>query len=156
MAKRTRTSQPRRLRRRPVVAGALALTLVATGGTAWALDRFVIEHVEISDVAAYEAALAATSGTTTDSSSTTTDAGTTTSGTVVTGTTSVSDTATVTISTVTTGSGDSTVTYYVADVVLTIATALRSAFAQNQFGLNITEDTSDIAEDNDAIFAING
>ena len=38
----------------------------------------------------------------------------------------------------------------------TDATALRSAFAQNQFGENIIENTSDIAADNDAVFAING
>ena len=36
------------------------------------------------------------------------------------------------------------------------ATQLRSAFAQDAFGTNIVEYTSDIAEDNDAIFAING
>lgn len=54
------------------------------------------------------------------------------------------------------GSGDSTVTYYVADVVLNDATTLQSAFANNSFGENITETTSDIAEANNAIFAING
>ena len=48
------------------------------------------------------------------------------------------------------------VTYYVATVDLSDATALRSAFANNQFGQSITDTTSSIAEDNDAIFAING
>jgi exopolysaccharide biosynthesis protein len=57
---------------------------------------------------------------------------------------------------VTTGSGDSTVTYYVADVELDDATTLQSAFANNSFGGNITETTSAIAEDNNAVFAING
>jgi exopolysaccharide biosynthesis protein len=33
---------------------------------------------------------------------------------------------------------------------------LRSAFAQDSFGENITENTSAIAKDNDAVFAING
>ena len=42
------------------------------------------------------------------------------------------------------------------DVTLTDATVLRSAFAQDAFGENITETTSDIAADNDAVFAING
>ncbi len=56
----------------------------------------------------------------------------------------------------TTGSGDSTVTYYVADVVLNDATTLQSAFANNSFGENITETTSAIAADNNAVFAING
>ena len=67
-----------------------------------------------------------------------------------------SDGASVELSTVVTGSGDSTVTYYVADVTLTDATVLQSAFANNQFGTNIIDETSDIAEDNGAVFAVNG
>lgn len=128
------------------------MTLTLGGGTAWALDRFVIPHVEISDVSAYEAAqssLDSGSDSTTDTEATDTDATTT-------DTSYTSDDTSVQISTVTTGSGDSTVTYYVADVTLTDATTLRSAFANDQFGENITENTSAIAEDNDAIFAING
>lgn len=132
--------------RRAVLAGALALTLSAGGATAWALDRFVVEHVEISDVAAYEASQGVTSGTTssTASAAQTTD------------TSYSSDDSTINISTVVTGSGDSTVTYYVADVVLTDATVLQSAFANNSFGGNITETTSDTAADHNAVFAING
>ncbi|NUU18584.1 phosphodiester glycosidase family protein [Cellulomonas humilata] len=132
--------------RRTVLVGALTLSLPVVGAGAWALDRFVIEHVEISDVQAYEASQGTTSSTTDDSSG---DA-------VVTDTSYESSSSAISISTVTTGSGEDTVTYYVADVTLTDATALRSAFAQNSFGLNITEDTSDIAEDNGAVFAING
>jgi hypothetical protein len=37
--------------RRAVIAGAVALTLSAGGATAWALDRFVVQYVEISDAA---------------------------------------------------------------------------------------------------------
>lgn len=143
-----RQRRPRSRRRRNVLIGsALIVTLTLGGGTAWALDRFVIPHVEISDVSAYEAAqssLDSGSDSTTDTDATTTD------------TSYTSDDTSVQISTVTTGSGDSTVTYYVADVTLTDATTLRSAFANDQFGENITETTSAIAEDNDAIFAING
>jgi exopolysaccharide biosynthesis protein len=120
------------------------VTLAAGGGTAWALDRFVIDHVEISDVSAYEAAQGVS------------DSTVSTEGGTVTGDTYTSDGATVTVSTVTYGSGDDTVTYYVADVTLTDATALQSAFANNEFGTNITETTSGIAEDNGAVFAING
>jgi exopolysaccharide biosynthesis protein len=40
--------------------------------------------------------------------------------------------------------------------VLTDATVLRSAFANDEFGTNIVEKTSDIAADNDAVFAVNG
>ena len=131
--------------RRSVLAGALALTLSAGGATAWALDRFVFEHVEISDVAAYEASQGVTSGAadtasavaeTTDTSYTSAD-------------------SSINISTVATGSGGSTVTYYVADVVLSDATVLQSAFADNSFGENITETTSATAAAHDAVFAIN-
>jgi len=68
----------------------------------------------------------------------------------------VSDDANITISKITQGSGADTVTYFVADVQLTDATRLRSAFAENKFGTNIVENTSDIAADNNAVFAING
>ncbi|KRD41444.1 exopolysaccharide biosynthesis protein [Cellulomonas sp. Root930] len=131
--------------RRTVLVGVLTLSLSVVGAGAWALDRFVIEHVEISDVQAYEAS----QGTTASAGSSPADA-------VLTDTSYESSSSAVSISTVTTGSGDDTVTYYVADVTLTDATALRSAFAQNSFGLNITEDTSDIAADNGAVFAVNG
>lgn len=148
------TEAPRRPRRvrRAVLAGVLAVALPVAGGTAWALDRYVVEHVEISDVSAYEASQAAASGT---AASTAGTAESDTSG-VLTDTTYTSDDADISVSTVTTGTGDDTVTYYVADVTLTDATVLRSAFAQDAFGENITETTSDIAADNDAVFAING
>ena len=155
------TNKPRKGNRvrRAVVAGAVALTLSAGGATAWALDRFVVQHVEISDVSAYQASQAGTSqtgtsmGTTAD---TTADSTATTTAAVTTDTSYVSDSSNINISAVTTGSGDSTVTYYVADVVLGDATTLQSAFANNSFGENITEATSAIAEANNAIFAING
>jgi exopolysaccharide biosynthesis protein len=133
--------------RRAVVAGAVALTLSAGGATAWALDRFVVQHVEISDVSAYEASQDTTADTATDSSGSTA---------VTTDTSYTSDSSGINISTVTAGSGNSTVTYYVADVVLDDATTLQSAFANNSFGENITETTSAIAEANNAVFAING
>jgi exopolysaccharide biosynthesis protein len=138
-------TRPKRRVRRAVLSAATALTLAAGGGTAWALDRYVVDHVEIADVDAHEAAVSADSAT-----------GGSPSGATVTGTSYVSDDASVTLSTVTTGSGDSTVTYHVADVVLSDATALRSAFADNAFGTNIVENTSEIAEDNDAVLAVNG
>ncbi|MET0432544.1 MAG: phosphodiester glycosidase family protein [Cellulomonas sp.] len=142
---------PRRRRlRRSLLVSTLVLLLAVGGGSAWALDRFVIDHVEIADVQAYEAAQ---NGTTAEDAAT--DAGADADATV-TGTTYESDDASISISTVVTGSGDDQVTYYVADVTLSDATVLRSAFANNQFGTNITETTSAIAEDNDAVFAING
>ncbi|MGK9146809.1 phosphodiester glycosidase family protein [Plantibacter flavus] len=149
-------ARPRRRRRRrnTIIGASLVTALTLGGGAAWALDRFVIEHVEISDVSAYEAQQSGSTGDTGGSDMSTGAADT--SGTVVTADSATTDDASVTIRTVTTGSGDDTVTFYVADVTLDDATALRSAFAQDSFGENITETTSDIAADNGAVFAING
>ena len=76
-------------RKRAIVAAALSLALVlpAGAGAVWALDRFVIQHVEITDVAAYEAE---------NSTVATVDA---TSEAVTTATTYQSDTASISIST---------------------------------------------------------
>jgi exopolysaccharide biosynthesis protein len=143
MPESTRSRKP--LTRRSFLGGGAAVvTLLAGGGATWALDRFVVDHVDIDDVDAYEAAQSV------DAVDTSTANGT------FTGTSYSSAYATIDISTVVTGSGDSTVTYYVADVVLADATVLRSAFANNEFGTNIVEYASGIAKDNAAVFAING
>jgi len=129
-----------------LIGSASALALTAVGGsTAWALDRFVLEHVAISDADSYEAQNSSTTTATVDDS----DA-------VTTDTSFESDYASIQISTVVTGSGSDTVTYFVADVVLSDATVLRSAFADNSFGENIIDTTASIAEQNGAVFAING
>lgn len=47
-------------------------------------------------------------------------------------------------------------TIYVADVRVSSVEYLQTAFAQNQYGRNITENTSAIAEANNAILAVNG
>jgi len=139
------TIAPKRLSRRTfLLGGGAGFALLAGGGATWALDRFVIDHVAVDDVASYEAAQDVQSVDTSGANGTFTD------------TSYSSQFCTIDISTVVTGSGDSTVTYYVADVVLTDATVLRSAFADNEFGTNIVEDTSVIAKDNAAVFAING
>ena len=141
------SKSPRRPRSRTfwvITSSALVLVLAAGGTTAWALDRFVIAHVEVSDVAAYEAA----QGVPTETAEAVVAS--------LTATSAQTSDANIAISTVVTGSGADTVTYYVADVTLTDATVLRSAFANNQFGENITENTSAIAQNNNALFAING
>jgi exopolysaccharide biosynthesis protein len=138
------TSGPHLSRRQVLIGAAAALTVTLGGGTAWALDRFVVEHVDIDDVDSYEAENS-TGVAVIDSGES-----------VTTATTYTSDAASIVISTVATGSGDNTVTYFVADVTLTDAAVLRSAFAQNSFGENIIETTSSIAADNNAVFAING
>lgn len=146
--RRIRRKLPRKAKL-SLIAGGLVVLLTAGGGAAWALDRFVIPHVEVTDVAAYEAEQSPSSSASSEESSEPTEA-------VTTATTFVSDDASIAITTAQTGSGSDTLTYYVADVTLSDATALRSAFASNQFGENITALVSDIAEDNDAVFAING
>ncbi|SEL81048.1 Predicted protein [Butyrivibrio sp. ob235] len=45
---------------------------------------------------------------------------------------------------------------YVADVTLTSAEYLKTAFAEDTYGKNVTDTTSDIAEKNGAILAVNG
>jgi exopolysaccharide biosynthesis protein len=62
----------------------------------------------------------------------------------------------ITIKKVVTGTGNNTLVYFIADVVITDATQLSNAFANNQFGRNIIAYTSTIAKANNAIFAING
>ena len=55
---------------------------------------------------------------------------------------------------ITTGKTSDT-TYYVADIKLSSADYLKMALAQNTYGTNLTETTSSIAQQNNAIFAIN-
>ena len=129
------------------------LTVGALGGTAaWAADRYLVEHVQIADVSAYEAEHAVTSpsATPTETTSSSTTAPEITEDSYSDGSTSI------TLTTVTSGSGADTVTAYVAKVAAADATAVRSAFANDSFGQNITQTTSAIAAANDAIFAING
>ncbi|MBB2975273.1 exopolysaccharide biosynthesis protein [Microbacterium endophyticum] len=135
----------RRKLRNSLIAGGLVIMLAAGGTSAWAIDRFLIEHVEIADVSTYEEE--------NSSVATTTEADT--DG-VVTENSYADDDTTITVSMITTGSGDDAITYYVADVVVADATQLRSAFANDQFGENIIATTSTIAAANDAILAING
>jgi hypothetical protein len=117
------------------------------------VNRYIIDHVQIANVAAYEASMKA---------STTTVAGATATTTVPVGPAVVTDTSyvhgatNISVRKVVTGSGNSAVTYVVADVVLGDAGQLLSAFANNKFGTNIIDDTSTIAEENNAVFAING
>lgn len=47
-------------------------------------------------------------------------------------------------------------TIYVADVVLSSPEYLKTAFAKNSYGKNVTEKTSEIAAEKNAILAING
>lgn len=134
---------PSPTRRGFLVGGLTALTLT-TGTGAWALDRYVVDHVEVADASAYEAQQGSTGAELDTSQAVLTDDSWSADGT------------TITVRKVSTGSGSQVVTYYVADLVLSDATVLRSAFAGDAFGTNIVDETSAIAEQNGAIFAVNG
>jgi len=54
------------------------------------------------------------------------------------------------------GSGRNKITYYIADVYVSSLDYLKAALAKNRYGTNIKDDVDDIAEDNNAIFAITG
>ncbi|MEN6460615.1 MAG: phosphodiester glycosidase family protein, partial [Syntrophomonas sp.] len=113
-------------------------------------DRYLIEHVEIANIQSTASAQTSKTAQATSETSTSDEAYTADDSNYK------SDSKTISIKKVVTGSGQNTITYYVADVTLNDAGSLQSAFAQNQFGTNIIEYTSQIAADNNAIFAING
>lgn len=142
----TKNSKP--VTRRALLGGAAVVTAGAGAGAAWAVDRFLIEKVQISDVAAYEAS----QGVTTSASATTSS----TAQAKLTENSYSNGRYTLTLNKATQGSGNDIVTYYVADLKLTDTTALASAFANNQFGQNIVQNTSEIAAAHDGIWAING
>ncbi len=112
-------------------------------------DSYLIEHVEVEN--------ALVSSETTNSTNTSSETTTTVDETYEANDLSyTSDTKSIEIEKVVTGSGSDQVVYYVADVQLTDSSSLKSAFANNQFGNNIVQVTSEIASNNNAIFAING
>jgi Exopolysaccharide biosynthesis protein related to N-acetylglucosamine-1-phosphodiester alpha-N-acetylglucosaminidase len=134
-----------------VVVAGIVLMLLA--------NRYLIEHVEIANVQGIASAqtTSMTAGTNTATNNSIQDTTATEDETYTSDDWNYSsDSKTISIKKVVAGSGSDTITYYVADVQLKDADSLQSAFAKNQFGTNIIEYTSQIAEDNDAIFAING
>lgn len=136
--------------RRAFIAGSLGTLGVASLGGGWAYNRFLREHTEISDVASYEAQA------TTASNSTSND-DTALTGMAVTDTGLTAENGSLTLKTIVLNEGTSEqVTAYTAEIKLGSASILRSAFAQNQFGLNIVEKPSVIASVHKAIWAING
>ncbi|SEM55940.1 phosphodiester glycosidase family protein [Paenibacillus sp. OV219] len=147
----------RKSRRRLIIGLTLSLTIVGTVLYGLA-DRYLIEHVEVIvqpvKASGTAPASSATASAATEGTSTTNQAGSKNA-------TSddwnySSDDMSIAIKKVVTGSGDDKVTYYVADVQAKDATHLLTAFADNAFGRNITEVTSEIASSNNAILAING
>ena len=128
-----------------------------------AADRYLIRHVEIANASVYAGITSeppptqiATSTAETNIPDTSTVEASQDETITVDDWNYISETISIKIKKVTTGSGKNTLTYFVADVVLTDATQLQSAFADDEFGRNIIEYTSQIAQANGAIFAING
>lgn len=129
---------------------ALTTLVIGVGISLYMLaDRYLIEHVAIANVQSTASAQisSAAKSTATASADTTYTADQWNY---------ASDSKTISIQKVVSGTGQNTITYFVADVVLKDSSSLQSAFAKDQFGTNIIEYTSQIAKDNDAIFAING
>lgn len=124
------TGPPRRLPRRALLGGAAAVIAGLGGGTAWAVDRFLIEHAEVATASGLWSASTPTP--------------------------SAAAGAEVAVTTHTSGSGSARVTWYVADIRLPATESLLTAFAEDTFGENIIEKPSVIADENGAGFAING
>jgi exopolysaccharide biosynthesis protein len=122
----------------------LAFIILAIGTVLYVLaDRYLIEHVEVNVAAKTPASASANSAS--DTELVQQDAW------------NYSSTVTqIHINKIESGSGSDKITYFVADVQVADASVLQSALAKNAFGRNITEDTSAIAAENDAVFAING
>jgi exopolysaccharide biosynthesis protein len=135
-----------------ILIGLSVIVLIVGSIAAWAVNRYIIDHVEIANVAAYEASVYASTSTIAGAPTTAAPAAPA----LVTDTSYTYGATSISIRKVVTGTGNATVTYFVADVVLGEGAQLRSAFAENKFGTNIIADTSTIAEENNAIFAING
>ena len=136
------------------------------------LDTFVLPHAEITVATATASSTASVQTTPSTEEQTTTDAGTDTtavntlnvstqesvseetasSEVIVTDSIYSGNGISITITTVRTANTNA----YVADVQLSSADSLKTALAQNTYGRNITQTTSEMAEENNAILAING
>ncbi|WP_238403821.1 phosphodiester glycosidase family protein [Paenibacillus paridis] len=136
-----------KITKRKKIGFAAALCILLIGGILYSLaDRYLIEHVEVT-VAAPQ----------TPSVSTSSDEAQAVPEQVEQDDWNYkSEDTRIQIKKVETGTGSDMITYYVADVQLEEPALLQAAFAKNAFGRNITEDTSTIAAENNAIFAING
>ncbi len=145
-----------RLSRRALITGSVGVVgLAAAGGTAWALDRYLIEHADVTSASSYQGL----PGTQTSASATASASASTSNASaegVLDGTTYTSADRKIVITAHSSGSGESALAWYVAEVTLNDVTALRSAFAKDTFGTNIIETPRAIAQNVGALFAING
>lgn len=138
-----------------------ALVLLVIGAVLYKLaDRYLIEHVEMrvttAAVSTPGAAQGAAAPTGTGGAAASTETKTDSEAVTSDDWNYHSRDVDISIRQVETGEGKEKVTYYVADVQLSNGASLSSAFAKNAFGRNIIENTSVIAANNNALFAING
>ncbi len=150
-----------RTSRRAILGGALGTTLLGVGGgTAWALDRFVVDHAEITNASSYgqDASSSASSSASSTATASASESASTTSATsgTLTETSYTSDTEQITITSKSSGSGDSALAWFIADVQVTDATLVKTAFAEDTFGTNIIANPSDILSQFGGLFGING
>lgn len=136
--------QPRRPSRKrkvlTVAGGAFATLALAAGGVGyWALDRYVIDHVEISDVAAFEASVKANTTTipTATAAAAVAAAASTTGATVSTG--STAGATTVKAATATTASGASTATTSAAVTAKVEPTVTATSYVDGQAKVTISK-----------------
>lgn len=118
------------LSRRKLLAGGLSFALLATGMSSVALAGRPSGQSQLSDLtlaAAQETVLG----------------------------TYKNDQANVTVKKSVTGSGSTKVVAYIADVTVSNATTLKSAFAKNTFGSRTMETVSTMAKNNNGVVAIN-
>lgn len=66
------------------------------------------------------------------------------------------DNVKIKISEKSTGSGSDKITYYTADIYVSNIKYFKTAFADNQYGKNLKDTIDNMAEENNAILAVNG
>ncbi|MDO4897755.1 MAG: phosphodiester glycosidase family protein [Rothia sp. (in: high G+C Gram-positive bacteria)] len=140
----------RKATRRTALFGGLGALGAAGLGGGWAYNRFLKEHTQIADVAAYEAQAVSASSSAATSQTQLTNMQVTSTG-------LTADNGSLALNTIVFNEGTSDqITAYTAEVKLDSASLLRSAFANNQFGLNIVANPSEILKEQGGIWAING
>lgn len=131
----------------------ILVPVLGIGGILYGLaDRYLIEHVEV----VMDQKETASEGTAAPQAQTSPNAASAETGATSDDRNYESDALKIHIDQIQTGSGSDQITYFVADVQMKDSTALQSAFAENSFGRNITQTTSEIAKDHGAVFAVNG
>ncbi|MDU2242866.1 MAG: phosphodiester glycosidase family protein [Paenibacillus sp.] len=135
------------------LAAYILVPVLGIGGMIYGLaDRYLIEHVEV----VMDQKETASEGTAAPQAQTSPNVASAETGATSDDWNYESEAVKIHIDQIQTGSGPDQITYFVADVQMKDSAALQSALAENSFGRNITQTTSEIAEDHGAVFAVNG